>query len=110
MRQNWSRVKCAVLAALGVLGFSGAAVAAEAMITGNVPTVASSTASSTIVAPLWVYPSMPAYASYRAAPSAPRGPQVLIIREEPSLLTPADLHFSTDQEKGVTVVRGLLAR
>jgi hypothetical protein len=107
-----SRAGCASLVALGVLGFSIAPAAADGMtatITGVMPTVPSSTSSS-FVAPLWVYPSTPGAVPYRTAPPPPSGPSVLVIRDEPSLLRPADLHFSVDTENGVTVVRGPLAR
>ncbi|MGH7014710.1 MAG: hypothetical protein ACREEL_11265 [Stellaceae bacterium] len=43
-------------------------------------------------------------------PDAQRdGRTIVIVREPPSLLTPADLHFSVEQKNGVTVVRGPLA-
>lgn len=109
MRQIASRAGSVALAALGVLGFTtGAAIAASA-ITGAVTAPSTSTAS-TFFAPLWVYPSTGGAAPVMVAPSAPGGPNILVIRDEPSLLRPADLHFTTDQENGVTVVRGPLAR
>lgn len=49
-----------------------------------------------------------------AGPAAPiavpapsrNGHTVVVVRDQPPLLTPNDLNFSTDQENGVTVVRG----
>ncbi|HVA35109.1 MAG TPA: hypothetical protein VNG52_02655 [Stellaceae bacterium] len=110
MRQRLSRAGTASLIALGVLGFStGAAMADSTMITGHVPTTPS-TAQNAIDAPLWVYPTGGGAPPVMVAPSAPGGPSVLVIRDEPSLLRPVDMHFSTDSENGVTVVRGPLAR
>jgi len=110
MRLRLSCAGRAATIALGIFGFgAGAADGMTATITGHVPTTPS-TASGTIFAPLWVYPTGESAPPAMVAPSASGGPSVLVIRDEPSLLRPTDMHFSTDQENGVTVVRGPLAR
>lgn len=112
MRQRLSRAGWISVLALGVLGFSAGGAAADntaGTIMGHVPTTTTSTTPNSFFAPLWVFPSVTGVPPIMVAPGA-SGPQVLVIRDEPSLLTPADLHFSTDQENGVTVVRGPLAR
>jgi hypothetical protein len=73
-------------------------------------TATTGTGTSNLFAPLWVYPSMPSVAPVMVAPPPVSGPGVIVIREEPSLLRPADLHFSVATEHGVTVVRGPLAQ
>ena len=70
MRRNWSRAPCVALAAFGVLGFSGAASAADTMITGNVPMAASSSTTTSFFAPLWVYPTTQGAPPIMVAPSA----------------------------------------
>jgi hypothetical protein len=112
MRLRLCCTGCAATVALGIFSFGAAAVAGASTVTGvTVPaTTTTSTASNTILAPLWVYPTGESAPPVMVAPSAPGGPSVLVIRDEPSLLRPADMHFSTDQENGVTVVRGPLAR
>jgi hypothetical protein len=97
---------------IGAIGFCGGIAAArtsqEVLLPGTAP--ASPTTANSFFAPLWVYPS----AEAALPPSVPARPgsgrSILVIREEPSLLTPADLHFSIDEEHGVTVVRGPRAR
>jgi hypothetical protein len=89
-----------------VIGHEKAGTGHKIFIPG---TAKMSTSTSRLFAPLWVYPSMPAVESLPVAPPL-GGSSLLIIREEPSLLTPADLHFSVDTENGVTVVRGPRAR
>ncbi|GEM_PF-6624570 len=43
-------------------------------------------------------------------PQAARNARTVVVYQAPPLLTPADLHFSVEDENGVTVVRGPLAR
>ena len=71
---------------------------------------ASSSSGTTMFAPLWVYPPAPRVPPPVAITTPEKTTSIQIIREEPSLLTPADLHFSVQQENGVTVVRGPMAR
>jgi len=86
------RLSIAAAAAVLLLG-TGAAFAA---------------APETIFAPLWVYPNQPQAAPVTVVNQAM--PKTVVIREQPPLLTPADLRFSVEDENGVTVVRGPRAR
>ncbi|MDE2229323.1 MAG: hypothetical protein KGL11_09830 [Alphaproteobacteria bacterium] len=109
MRQLLSRAARVAAVALGALAFTAGVATAgdhEAFIAGTATT---KTSATSFFAPLWVYPSMQGIAPLMVAPP-PAGPGTLVIREAPSLLTPADLRFSVESENGVTVVRGPRAR
>lgn len=111
MPHTFARAVLASAIALGALVFSaGSALPGDATTMVDVPAAKSSTASTSMFAPLWVYPSTQAAypAPIAAAPGNTR--TVVIVREQPSLLRPADLHFSVENEAGVTVVRGPIAR
>src|SRR5215469_8435232 len=112
MLHTFARAMLASAIALGTLVLSaGSALPGDATTMIAVPAAAkSSSASTSMFAPLWVYPSgQAAYAvPVSAAPGNTRS--IVIVREQPSLLRPADLHFSVENEAGVTVVRGPIAR
>lgn len=44
------------------------------------------------------------------SPGTPRNGRIVIVVQQPQLLTPTALNFSVDKENGVTVVRGPIAR
>ena len=77
---------------------------------GTAAPASSSSGPSALFAPLWVYPPAPSVAPPVTITTPQNTTSLQIIRLEPSLLTPADLHFSVDQENGVTVVRGPFAQ
>lgn len=112
MPYTFARAVLASAIALGALVFSaGSALPGDATTMIDVPAAAKSSATSTsMFAPLWVYPSTQAAypVPITSAPGSTRS--VITIREQPSLLRPADLHFSIEKEAGVTVVRGPIAR
>lgn len=60
------------------------------------------------------YPSINPYAGPVApilVPAVPHNERtVIVVQQPPQLLTPADLNFSVENEAGVTVVRGPIAR
>lgn len=87
------RLSIAAAAAVLILG-AGAAFAANPQ--------------ETIFAPLWVYPNQPQPRPVTIVNQTM--PKTVVIREQPPLLTPADLRFSVEDENGVTVVRGPRAR
>jgi hypothetical protein len=110
MRPSVFRAGGAALVALSVISFSTVAVAGRDPMIGDTPVVRLATSAPTnFFARLWVYPSTAGALSIVVAPATSAGPQLLVIREESSLLRPADLDFAV-QEHGVTVVRGPLAR
>ncbi|HKR20274.1 MAG TPA: hypothetical protein VJS41_09045 [Stellaceae bacterium] len=99
MPYTFARAVLASAIALGTLVFSaGSAVPA------------SSSSGTTMFAPLWVYPPAPRVQPPVTIVTPEKTTSLQIIREEPSLLTPADLHFSVEKEGDVTVVRGPIAR
>ena len=98
MSHTFARAVLASAIAFGTLVFSaGSAMPA-------------SSSGTTMFAPLWVYPPAPRVPPPVTITTPEKTTSLQIIREEPSLLTPADLHFSVEQENGVTVVRGPIAR
>lgn len=110
MQHTFARAVLASAIALGALVFSaGSALPADATTMVDIPAAAKSSTTS-MFAPLWVYPSTQAAypVPITSAPGSTRS--VITIREQPSLLRPADLHFSVENEAGVTVVRGPIAR
>jgi hypothetical protein len=84
-----------VLAALLLLAMAAGAAAAAST-------------PQTIFAPLWVYPPQPRVSPVTVVTQ--QAPPMVVIRDQPPLLTPADLRFSVETENGVTVVRGPRAR
>jgi len=112
MPHTFARAVLASAIALGTLVFSaGSAVPGDATTMIDVPAAAkSSTASTSLFAPLWVYPSTQAAYPVPVTSVPANTRNVLIVREQPSLRRPADLHFSVENEVGVTVVRGPIAR
>lgn len=111
MLHTFARAVLASAIALGALVFSaGSALPGDATTMIDVPAAKSSTASTSMFAPLWVYPSTQAAYPVPIAAAPGNTRSAITIREQPSLLRPADLHFSVENEAGVTVVRGPIAR
>jgi len=111
MPHTFARAVLASAIALGALVFSaGSALPSDATTMIDVPGAKSSTTSTSMFAPLWVYPSTQAAYPVPITATQANTRSVITIREQPSLLRPADLHFSVENEAGVTVVRGPIAR